>query len=261
MPRITVASIDLASNILTTSAAHGFTTGWAVGVIVSRQTNGEVGIMPASSPAIAATGVYFVRNISSTTLSLHTSNAAAVAGTGAIDFTGQTLYGSVLSLFRLSVRERIERCAAAIIAATPGVDQCQRWDARGNPMSIGGEVDAAVVVFNETATDEPIGNPGQTNKTMTLAILAVLRQSETDAENTSSFISRTLADLEATITADPKLREASPSGTRLASDLTMVGIQRHPITEEQPEIMVQIEVSVMYCHPRNDPYSLTWPEN
>lgn len=76
----TIASIDLTSNVIT-STAHGYVTG--------NQINFKTdGTMPAATPAISSGMAYFVRKLSDNTMTIHASSAGSASGADAIDFTG-----------------------------------------------------------------------------------------------------------------------------------------------------------------------------
>jgi hypothetical protein len=79
--QVKVATVNTGTEILDTTAAHGFTTTDAVYV-------GTTGTLPTSTPALNPETKYYVKATDSDSLSLHLSAAAATAGTGAIDFTG-----------------------------------------------------------------------------------------------------------------------------------------------------------------------------
>lgn len=70
-------TVVAATDIVTTASAHGYATGDAVSVFSGTT-------LPAP---LAATATYFARVLSSTTLTLHTTAAGAVANTGRVDIT------------------------------------------------------------------------------------------------------------------------------------------------------------------------------
>lgn len=63
-----------------TTSAHGWSTEQAIEFSTT-------GTLPASTPSIAVKTIYYINVASSTTFTVHTTLAAANAGTGAIDFT------------------------------------------------------------------------------------------------------------------------------------------------------------------------------
>jgi len=77
------ATIVLVTDVLTTGAAHG----WCTGRPVRFHTTGT---LPASTPQVAEGVTYFARRTGADTLTLHPTNADAVAGTNAINFTADT---------------------------------------------------------------------------------------------------------------------------------------------------------------------------
>lgn len=75
----TIASINT-SNEQVTVTGHGLTSGMAVRLLTT-------GTLPTSSPQVALGATYFVSTASVDAFTMHTSNAAAVAGTDAINFS------------------------------------------------------------------------------------------------------------------------------------------------------------------------------
>ncbi len=75
-----ISSIDTGTDVVTT-ATHGWDTGTPVQITTT-------GSLPTSSPQVEEGTIYYVDVASSTTFTLHTTNAASVAGTGDIDFSG-----------------------------------------------------------------------------------------------------------------------------------------------------------------------------
>lgn len=73
----TISSINTSTDVVTTSAAHGLVTGTRI-----RMTS--TGALPV---AIASATDYYVREITTTTLTLHPTLSDAKGATGAIDFT------------------------------------------------------------------------------------------------------------------------------------------------------------------------------
>lgn len=80
------------TNIVTTLAANGFLTGQR---LVFARLTGGAGITPQSSTSLGT--VYFWRRISSTTGTLHPTNADAVAGTNTVDITSDMSAGEVIA--------------------------------------------------------------------------------------------------------------------------------------------------------------------
>ncbi len=72
-----ISSVDTGTDVVTTGAAHGLLTGQPVQFSTS-------GTLPAG---LATSTTYYVNVASDTTFTAHTTNAAAVAGTGAVDIT------------------------------------------------------------------------------------------------------------------------------------------------------------------------------
>ncbi len=90
-----ISSIDTGTDVITT-ATHGWDTGTPVQISTADT-------LPTSSPQVATNTIYWVDVASTTTVTLHTTNAAAVAGTGDIDFsdagTSNTLSAAMLWTF------------------------------------------------------------------------------------------------------------------------------------------------------------------
>ena len=73
-----VSSINASTDIITAGEAHGYATGQALTLHT-----------PGTAPGGLSTGTtYYVRVLSSTTYSLHTSESGATGGTGTVDITG-----------------------------------------------------------------------------------------------------------------------------------------------------------------------------
>lgn len=77
-----VSAVNQTTEVLTTTAAHGFTTGQAVGAAI-----GPGGAVPTGLNTVPHTNIYYARAITATTCSLHTSAAGAAANTGAVDLS------------------------------------------------------------------------------------------------------------------------------------------------------------------------------
>lgn len=81
---VMIASADPATDVITTSTAHGFITGQGV---VAFHRGGTLPVTPAPPIGFSAALEVFVRNISPTTLSLHNSASGASSNTGRYDIT------------------------------------------------------------------------------------------------------------------------------------------------------------------------------
>ena len=93
---VDVSSIATATEIITTSAAHGFLDGQPIKFVTT-------GVLPTSSPQIIADNLYYAELVDADEFVAHTTSADAVAGTNDIDFstagtgTHSVLTGSILT--------------------------------------------------------------------------------------------------------------------------------------------------------------------
>lgn len=94
--QVTVSSIDTGTDIVTTAAAHGASTGDIVWFeIASSDAN-----YPVCTPTIKTFNVAHIRSLSATTLTLHPTEADALAGTNAYNFTAGITGGDTMYLNR-----------------------------------------------------------------------------------------------------------------------------------------------------------------
>lgn len=91
--RIPVASINVTTDVLDYGSAHGLTTTTAVKVSYT-------GTAPTVTGGFPRNQTLYVRAVSSSTLSLHTSSAGATNNTGKVDFTAQGTGSVILSRMR-----------------------------------------------------------------------------------------------------------------------------------------------------------------
>lgn len=78
----TLSAINTSTDVITTSAAHGFATGTRI-----RFALGVGAVIPAATPTLNTTTDYYFRSLSSTTGALYETLADAEADTGRIDFS------------------------------------------------------------------------------------------------------------------------------------------------------------------------------
>ncbi len=237
MPSAIISAIDTGTDVITTTAAHGFTTAWAVGIFGS-----DAAVLPVATPALSLSGVYYVRSTGSATLTLHATAAAASAGTGAINFSDDGT--GTFTLERLTLRERIERNVLATLAAITGIGTVERWDARSNTRSA---LSVVIRADDETAVrdEQPYGT---IMKYLPLDVAITLAQDEDGSANTSAIINRWLGNLEAALIADPRRGE-------LAHDTDVVGTVSPDSSDDQPECVATLQIEIQYRHPKTDPYT------
>ncbi|MEB3207324.1 MAG: hypothetical protein VKK63_00215 [Synechococcus sp.] len=77
-----VASVSVGDESITTSSAHGLSDGDVVYI-------GSTGTLPTATPALNPDSPYYVNVIDTDSVTLHTTAAAATAGTDAINFTSE----------------------------------------------------------------------------------------------------------------------------------------------------------------------------
>lgn len=83
--RADVSAVNATTNVLTFATAHGLATGAAV-----RVAWGDGAAPTLTTGTLSASTVYYVRSLSSTTLSLHDTSAHATANTDAVDWAAWT---------------------------------------------------------------------------------------------------------------------------------------------------------------------------
>lgn len=260
----TISSIDLGTDVITTSAAHGLTAGDAVGLHAGLH-NGNPGTLPTASVSLAVNSLLFAGTITSTTFKLYQSKATAIAETSAIDITAAGL--GTLYVTRLTVKERLDRRLKDIIEAHAELNECQRIERRGNDsLSVGTPEDSVVDAFlvsssDPNDSDSAMGDNAGAGLAIKLAsyqAIVIYHQADEDREPTMNIVNRWQANLENLVTADPKVTEALPSSQRLAVDLSVVSTLELEIEEGQGELAIGIEFEVEYQHQRNDAYELAF---
>lgn len=233
----TISAIDTGTDVITTSATHGFTTGWAVGIFGS-----DAATLPAATPSLSLSGVYYVRSTGAATLTLHATASAASAGTGAIDFSDDGT--GTFTLERLTLRERIERNIVATLAAISGIGTVERWDQRINTRAA---LSVVIRADDETAVRDEQAY-GTIMKYLPIDVAITLVQDEDGTAITSQLINRWLGYLEAALVADPQR-------TLLAHDTDVVGTAAPDPTTDQSECVATLQIEIQYRHPKTDPYS------
>jgi len=186
---------------------------------------------------------------------------------------------------QLSVRERIERrvfevmqaahagwIATDLAAARIGVGQAEaagvhRWDARGfgtdqdDPADADltrrkpAHLDLTIAAGDESLADDGIGTVGLSEKQLPLCLFVHIHQSEKNPENTSAIMTRWLARLEAAITADVRLFTGGSPSVPLSKDVEVLGARQGRMEDNQPALVVALDVLIKYRHPYNDPYT------
>lgn len=233
---ITVASVS--AGVVTTTAAHGLTTGHVVGVWVAPYAS-------AYPSGLARWSVYYVNVATTTTLTLHATAAQAAAGTSAITFT--IAGGTTLRLARLTVRERILRDLHAALAAVSGVNSVSRFDAERGPAL--GHLDVVIIPDDDQATQN---STGRSSITLPVFLDIHLQRSADEPETYDELVSRWIGLIEAAAVGTDR-----DTFTRhgLATSTRATGHTRPPTTTNQPEVTATVDIEIEFRHLRGDPFT------
>lgn len=154
---------------------------------------------------------------------------------------------------KISVKERIERRLAELIAAVAGVSGVERWEAIGNSR----DAFSAVIIAEDESANEG-GSGGDTDAltslTMIVRVELLVAQRDDDTDSSSFVHNRWLALLEQAVMADPSLVEPS-TGEALAVDVRKAASSNPPVEDDQPEFFTIIDFEVTYDTYRADPYT------
>lgn len=153
----------------------------------------------------------------------------------------------------VSIKERLERQVAELLAGLSGVGTVHRWTGLGTPVLADG--DAVVVPGDERVVAGEQGNIGSTLKTLTLVVGVVVFQSEADAGTTPSctLLNRWQARLERLFTAAGAFREARSGGDDLlrGDSAIVAGVVAPDIADGLMIAAVRLELT--YEHDYDNP--------
>lgn len=166
-----------------------------------------------------------------------------------------------------SIRKRIKAVIKERVEAIDGIHGVQLWDARGNRVT---NLDAVIMTGlpegdGREIKEEDSQAIGRTTNTLILTISLYLFQEPIDeaepvtADTTDELIDDWLAKLEqGVITDDHHLTETPASGDDqpLALDVRAAGSDWGYAATNQPGIVAQLYIEVMYRTPRTDPYTV-----
>jgi hypothetical protein len=153
----------------------------------------------------------------------------------------------------LSIRERIEQRLAVLLATVSGVGTVRRLDTRARFVLAVGDVllwagEEYVLGRSETAPTDV------TSKTLPLAVLVRVLQSEADTLTTAQRHNAWLQALEEKLMSDRFVTEPAQVGPpakaaqRLATDLRITRLSSPPLEDETSETYAWIEFEVDYQH-------------
>lgn len=245
-----IQSIDASSDVITFTAAHGFTTGMIVGV--------EARVDAVFPGGLNRFGAYAVRAASSTTITLHPTAADAAAGTSKIDITsaGDAAAGK-LKVARLTVRARVERIIAKRVAAITGIGRVELWESRGHRLD---HLDAVICSNDEDFELIDSGNLGTTRSRLPITILLALRPDDREQLGATTLQALWLGELVAAVTAQAEGANGTylieSTGAQLADGFGIDGSARPPVVPGQPAFSTQLGIWVEYAHPMNNLYTL-----